>query len=152
MTTCKVAEKIEKNRFFKKFTFWAQWGGKRGKNVEKWEFKKNDLKIKKIIFSQRPCKWSKNAFRGETTLVRCFFFRTWIMVKVSHTLKNPLFWFLKSCIFAYFTLRVRPKSVFCINKVSIHGHKNRKNCQKFKILLETWRITSGLSADSFMDL
>ena len=115
---------------------------------KKWIFWKIDF----FQFSQRPCKWSKNAFRGETTLVRCFFFRSWMMVKVSHTLKNPLFWFLKSCIFAYFTLRVRPKSVFCINKVSIHGHKNRKNCQKFKILLETWRITSGLSPDSFMDL
>ena len=93
----------------------------------------NSKKMKKMIFSQRPCKWSKNTFRGETTLVRCFFFREWIMVKVSHTLKNPLFWFLKSCIFAYFTLRVHPKSIFCINKGSIHGHKNRKIVKNSKV-------------------
>ena len=112
----------------------------------------NSKKNRKIEFSQWPCKWSKNVFRGERTLVRCFFFRGWIMVKVSHTLKNPLFWFPKTWILVYFLVRERPKGVFCINNVSIHKYKNRKNCQKFKILLETWRITSGLSADSFMDL
>ena len=72
MTTRKVAEKIEKNRFFQKITFWAQWGG----NVVKMLKNENSKNIKKIIFSQRPCKWSKNGFRGETTLVRCFFFRS----------------------------------------------------------------------------
>ena len=148
MTTCKVAEKIGKNRFFRNFTFCAHYHCKGTKISEKWKFKK----IKKIIFSQRPCKWSKNVFRGELTLVRCFFFRGWIMVKVSHTLKNPLFWFLKSWILAYFSVRERPKGVFYINNVCIYMQKNRKNCQKFKIFLETWRITSGLSADSFMDL
>ena len=148
MTTCKAAEKIQKNRFFENFTFCAHYQRKGAQIREKWKFKK----IKKIIFSQRPCKWSKNVFRGELTLVRCFFFRGWIMVKVSHTLKNPLFWFPKTCILACCNLLVRPKSLFCINNVSIHKHKNRKNCQKFKFLLETWRITSGLSADSFMDL
>ena len=107
-------------------------------------------KIEKSNFLNGLANGQKMFFRGERTLVRCFFFRSWIMVKVSHTLKNPLFWFLKSCIFTYFTLRVHPQTVFCINKVSIHGHKNRKNCQKFKILLETWRITSKLSADSFV--
>ena len=148
MTTCKVAVKIGKNRFFRNFTFCAYYRRKGIKICEKWRLKK----IKKIIFSQRPCKWSKNVFRGELTLVRCFFFRGWIMVKVSHTLKNPLFWFLKSWILAYFSVKEYPKTVFCVNNVSIYIQKNRKNCQKFEILLETWRITSGLSADSFMDL
>ena len=59
-------------------------------------------------------------------------------------------WFSKTCILAYYNLLVRPKSVFCINNVSMHKHKNRKKCRKFKILLETWRITSKLSADSFV--
>ena len=96
--------------------------------VKKAKTLKNEIskKIKKIIFSQRPCKWSKNVFRGERTLVRCFFFRSWIMVKVSHTLKNPLFWFLKSCIFAYFTLRVRPKTVFSSTMLAYISIKIKK--------------------------
>ena len=140
--------KLEKIDFSKSSLLGHNRAVKKAKTLKN----ENSKKIKKNIFFQRPCKWSKNAFRGETTLVRCFFFRSWMMVKVSHTLKNPFFWFLKSCILAYFTLRVRPKTVFCSNKVHIYSHKNRKMCQKFKILLETWRITSGLSADSFMDL
>ena len=148
MTLCKAPEKIPKIVFLK-ISIFRCVSFLYCRNVrKKWNIQKIDF----FRFSQRPCKWSKNVFRGELTLVRCFFFRSWIMDKVSHTLKIPLFWFPKTCILACCNLLVRPKSLFCINNVTIHKHKNRKNCQKFEILLETWRITSGLSADSFMDL
>ena len=71
MTTRKVAEKIAENQFFQKFTFSVHYSSKGAENIEKRKLKK----IKKIIYSQRPCKWLKNVFRGELKLVRCFFFR-----------------------------------------------------------------------------
>ena len=42
------------------------------------------------------------------------------------------------------------KAIFCINKVSIRGYKNRKSYQKFKKMLESCQETSKLSVDSFM--
>ena len=41
MTTRKVAEKIGKNRFFEKITFWVHCSGKGAENIEKRKFKKN---------------------------------------------------------------------------------------------------------------
>ena len=73
-----------------------------------------------------------------------------IMVEVSSTLKNRHFFTMKS----FLTMLQRPsvgqKCVFCINKVSITSSRNLKKCEKFKILLESCRVTSKLSADSFM--
>ena len=73
-----------------------------------------------------------------------------IMVEVSLTLKNRHFFTMKS----FLTMLQRPsvgqKCVFCINKVSITSSRNLKKCEKFKILLESCRVTSKLSADSFM--
>ena len=73
-----------------------------------------------------------------------------IMVKVSSTLKYPHFFTMKS----FLTMLQRPsagrKYVFCINKVSRTSSRNLKKCEKFKILLESCRVTSKLSADSFM--
>ena len=48
MATRKVAEKIEKNRFFQKITFWVHYSGKGAENIEKRKFKKNQ---KNHIFS-----------------------------------------------------------------------------------------------------
>ena len=42
------------------------------------------------------------------------------------------------------------KAIFDINSVDAGAYKNRKSCRKFKIMLETWKGTSQLSADSFM--
>ena len=44
MTTRKVAEKIEKNRFFQKITFWVHYSGKGAENIEKRKFKKKSKK------------------------------------------------------------------------------------------------------------
>ena len=45
-----------------------------------------------------------------------------------------------------------PEDILCINKVDIQGYKNRKMCQKSKILLKSRQETSQLSVDSFVDL
>ena len=47
MTTRKVAEKIGKNLFFQKVTFWVHYSGKGAENIEKRKFKK----IKNTIIS-----------------------------------------------------------------------------------------------------
>ena len=95
-------------------------------------------------------KWSWNVFRGEITSVRCFFFRGNIVVNVSPTLKNRHFFTVQ----AFLALLQRPLWVprghFCINKVYIFSERNRKNCENIKILLETCKVTSKLSADSFV--
>ena len=57
MATRKVAEKIEKNRFFQKITFWVHYSGKGAENIENRKFKKN---LKNHIFSatlQVVIKW-----------------------------------------------------------------------------------------------
>ena len=41
-------------------------------------------------------------------------------------------------------------SLSCIKSVDAGAHKNRKSSQKFKIMLESCKETSKLSADSFM--
>ena len=41
-------------------------------------------------------------------------------------------------------------SIFDIRSVDAGTHKNRKTSRKFKIILESWKGTSQLSADSFM--
>ena len=42
------------------------------------------------------------------------------------------------------------KAIFCINKVSITGYKNRKSYQKFKKMLEYCQETSKLSMGAFV--
>ena len=73
------------------------------------------------------------------------------MVKVSSTLKNRHFFTVKP----FSAVLVRPcrasEGHFCINNVCILFSRNRKKCEKFKILLESCKVTSKLSADSFMD-
>ena len=84
----------------------------------------------------------------ELTLVRCFFFRGYITVNVSPTLKNRLFFMVMQFFTvweAYFQQKI------CINKVCIRGCKNRKSYQKFKKMLESCQETSKLSVDSFME-
>ena len=68
------------------------------------------------------------------------------MVKVSQTLKNRLFFTMRP--FLAF-VRDFPRDLSCIKSVDAGGHKNRKSSQKFKIILETCKETSKLSADSF---
>ena len=89
----------------------------------------------------------KNVFSPELTIVRCFFFRGYIMVEVSATLKNQHF----SIVMRFLTLRAGClRAIFCINKVSGFCCKNQNSYQKFKIMLESCQETSKLSADSFM--
>ena len=106
------------------------------------------LKICKLFPKLR--KWSWNVFRGEISSVRCFFFRSNIVVNVSPTLKNRHFFTVQ----AFLALLQRPLWVprghFCINKVYIFSERNRKSCENTKILLETCKVTSKLSADSFV--
>ena len=72
------------------------------------------------------------------------------MVNVSSTLKNRLFFTMRS----FLTMLHRPpvglRGVLCINKNDIRRSRNLKKCEKFKILLESCQVTSKLSADSFM--
>ena len=47
-------------------------------------------------------------------------------------------------------VRELPRAIFDIKSVDAGAHKNRKSSRKFKIMLESWKGTSQLSADSFM--
>ena len=47
-------------------------------------------------------------------------------------------------------VRELPRAIFDIKSVDAGTHKNQKSSRKFKIMLETWKGTSQLSADSFM--
>ena len=63
-------ENRKKTIFWKPHFFAVCWFLYCHNECKKWNFQKIDF----FRFSQRPCKWSKNIFRGEPTLVRCFFF------------------------------------------------------------------------------
>ena len=105
-------------------------------------------KIDFFKLSQEHCKWSLNVFSPELTLVRCFFSRGFIKVKVSATLKNPLF-FMAMLFFAVRARYTMPK--ICLNKVCSRDSKNQNPHQKFEKMLESYQEISKLSVDSFMD-
>ena len=50
----------------------------------------------------------------------------------------------------FLTVRELLKAIFDVKSVDAGAHKNRKSSQKFKIMLESCKETSQLSADSFM--
>ena len=72
------------------------------------------------------------------------------MVNVSSTLKNPLFFTMRSFLTMLHKPPVGPRGILCINKVDIRPRRNRKKCERFKKLLESCQVTSKLSGDSFM--
>ena len=51
-------------------------------------------------------------------------------------------------IFHY--VRELPRAIFDVKSVDAGAHKNRKSSQKSKIMLESCKETSKLSADSFL--
>ena len=54
------------------------------------------------------------------------------------------------CEAIFHTVREVPRAIFDVKSVDAGAHKNRKSCQKFKIMLESCKETSKLSVDIFL--
>ena len=50
----------------------------------------------------------------------------------------------------FLLLPVGPRGILWINKIDIRPRRKLKKREKFKILLESWKVTSKQSADNFM--
>ena len=50
----------------------------------------------------------------------------------------------------FLTVRALHRTIFDVKSVDAGAHKNRKSSQKFKIMLESCKETSKLSADIFL--